>query len=243
MVGGFGDWIIGVYLRFSTDGPVAMARLSASADAANAQLLRQQGLIDANTAAMLRYQRQIEAVQMRQLQLGTRMAGGIALGGIALSIAGLDQAAQLQKAMVAVGIATNTPESRMEPFRALALQVSNYTAQSIATIGEEMATAASSGLKQQSQLIGAFPLIAKAADVLWLSPQHVDPVNAVKLLTQLTHLFGAVPRACVHEHAESRHAAHVLRSPSGSNRWSRRASTSFRWRCKQVWEKTTSSAS
>jgi TP901 family phage tail tape measure protein len=191
MFGGFGDWIIGVYLRFTTDGPATMARLSAASSAANAQLLRQQGLIDANTAAMLRYERQIEAVRMRQLQLGTRIAGGIALGGLALGIAGLDQAAQLQKAMVSVGIATNTPESRMEPFRALALQVSNYTAQSIATIGREMATAAAAGLKQPSQLIGAFPHIAKAADVLWLSPQHVDPVNAVKLLTQLTHLFGA----------------------------------------------------
>lgn len=191
MGGGFGDWIIGVYLRFSTDGPVTMARLSAASQAANAQLLRQQGLIDANTAAMLRYQRQIEMVRLQQIRLGTVMAGGIALGGIALSVAGIDQAAQLQKAMVAVGIATNTPDRQMQKFYEMAMGVSDVTAQSMATIGNEMATAASSGLKLQSQLLSAFPLIARAADVMWLSPKHVDPVDAVQQLTQLTHLFGA----------------------------------------------------
>jgi hypothetical protein len=53
-----------------------------------------------------------------------------------------------------------------------------------------MATAASSGLNDPSKLHDAFTRIAKAADVLWMSPKHTDPIESVQNMSQLAHVFG-----------------------------------------------------
>ena len=74
--------------------------------------------------------------------------------------------------------------------RRLVISTSNVTAQSAVTIAGELAAAASSGLNNPARLRAAFPQLARAADVMWLGPKHLDPTESVTQLAKLSHLFG-----------------------------------------------------
>jgi hypothetical protein len=127
---------------------------------------------------------------------GAGLAAGIGiLGAAAAAGYGIAGAAGMQKSAIAAGIAgsTNNPQQ----LYAEMLKVSGQTAQSTDTIGREYAMASSSGMTQQQLLqkdaggSSAFERMAKAADVLWMSPKNIDPVESIRQMTQLAHLFGA----------------------------------------------------
>lgn len=117
-------------------------------------------------------------------------AGGALVGGLIAGF-GIDEAAKFQIAMAVVKNATAATTEQFQKLNAVAIKTAGYTGQSATTMAQELAVAAK-GLNNPNQLIAAFPQIAKAADVAWISSgKKQDPVEAVKLLTQLAHLFGA----------------------------------------------------
>ncbi len=182
----FGSWVVESIIKFSTNGPEVMARLSAATNAATTQVGRLTGAVDAQTVSLMRNQLAAEKAALAHTKFMAKLAGGAALVGAATIGIGLDEAAKLQSALLSVKIATGSGQ-----WRGLATQVSSQTAQSATTIAQELAKAASSGLTNPAQLRAAFPQIARAADVLYLGPKHLDPVTAGGQLAQLAHLFGA----------------------------------------------------
>jgi TP901 family phage tail tape measure protein len=174
----FESWSVGIIFRATSNVAAVMAQTRASTTGANTAIARQNALLER---------------QQRILRSRAMVAGGVALGGAFIIGAGIKNAADLQNSMVAVEIATKGATGHMAQFYQLAYKVSGLTAQSASTIGRELAVAASSGLGSlgRAQLSEAFTRIAKAADVMWLSPKHTDPVTSVAQMSQLSHLFGA----------------------------------------------------
>ena len=119
------------------------------------------------------------------------ISGAFAVGGSAAIIAGINQAAKFEQAMVSVRIATGATADEFDRFRRLVIGTSNVTAQSSVTIAGELAAAASAGLNNPARLRAAFPQLARAADVMWLGPKHLDPTESVTDLSKLSHLFAA----------------------------------------------------
>ena len=193
-----GDVLVGILLSFKSNGVYTMERLNAATKSANLTLARQQGLIDADTAAMDRHALAVGRVADRYRMMRGMVAGAIAVAGAAFIVDSVKNAAQLQLAMTSVNIATGASISQMDQMRRLVLQTSGVTAQSATTIAQELAASASSGLNRVDRLMSAFPQIARAADVLMFSPKHLDPTQSATQLSQLSHLFGAYSGAPLH---------------------------------------------
>jgi|GEM_PF-4635291 TP901 family phage tail tape measure protein len=172
-----GDILVGIAIRFTSNGVLTMERLAAATAGANARLNEQ-------TAALARQQAAMQ--RMRGM-----VAGGIAIGGAAAIIASIKAAADLQIAMVNVRAATGASADEFDRLQRMVVATSGITAQSATTIARELGAAASAGLNQPGRLLSAFPQIAKAADVLWLSPKNIDAVESVTQMSKLSHLFAA----------------------------------------------------
>lgn len=171
------SWTIGIILRATSNLTTVMTAGARSTVTQNGALKEQNRLLAAN------------AERQRILRSQIALYGGSAALLGAGIVTGVRQASALQQSMVGVQIATHATSVQLRDLQGLAVQMSGVTAQSIATVAEEMKAAATGGLTSVKQLTGAFPLIAKAADVLWIS-HGTNPIEAVKELTQLTHLYG-----------------------------------------------------
>jgi TP901 family phage tail tape measure protein len=187
-----GNWIVGIALKFESNGLVTMQRLASATGAANEQLARQQGLIDRNTAAMMRYQRRIEEIRAKQARMGTMFAGGGALvGGAALAFS-VDEAAKLQRAMTGVTLATGANDAQRKMLQAMVLETSGATAQSAVTIANELQKAATVAFKDPNQLKAMFPQMARYADVRYMaSGGKTDPTETIEQMSQFAHFFQA----------------------------------------------------
>jgi TP901 family phage tail tape measure protein len=174
-------WMISAVMRFSGNGGAYLSSLGAAAGAA-------EGKVDRVALAMTRLRDQT-----------TMLAGGLVGLGIAFSVYGIVQAAKFELAMTGVSAATGATTAQFARLKGMAMSVSGITAQSNVTIASEMAAAASSGLNDPKRLMAAFPQMAKAADVMWLSPKHIDPVGAVTAMAKFSHLFAAYSGKPLHE--------------------------------------------
>jgi TP901 family phage tail tape measure protein len=152
----------------------------------------------ANESIALRQQRIMDQTAKKAAQMRAMVAGAFALGGSAIIIAAIDQAAKFQQSMTSVQAATGATASQFALMQRLAITTSGVTAQSSSTIAAELAAAATAGLNRPDRLVAAFPQLARAADVMMLSPKHIDPVEAVTQLSKLSHLFGAYSGAPLH---------------------------------------------
>ncbi|HEY1680967.1 MAG TPA: hypothetical protein VGF98_04975 [Candidatus Tumulicola sp.] len=148
-------------------------------------------VLDAHTAKVGKATAALEAYRLKSLQLGTAFSGSAFTLGVAITAYGVRGAAEMQRSLTGVGIALHSSsQASMNRYAKLAFRTSGITAQDVGTIASEMAMAATSGLNDPKKLESAFTRIAKAADVLWMSPKHIDPVEAVKDMSQLAHMFG-----------------------------------------------------
>jgi hypothetical protein len=153
--------------------------------------------IDAHTRKVNEATAAWERFNLATSRAGTMFAGGGALAGIAAMTYGVNVAAKLQLAMQGVYASTGTAKNPMMQKKLfdMVVSTSGMTAQDATTIAKELSMVASSGLNDPTRLMKAFPQIAKAADVLWLStmgtPKAVDPVEAATQMNKLSHLFGA----------------------------------------------------
>lgn len=181
----FESWMVGIAFRATSNVARVMSQSSQATDVANRSLSRQNTLLEEH--------------RKKVLAARAAIAGGIAFGGALAIGVGIKQAADLQQAMTSVGIATGLAGDQLQRFYGLALNLSNITAQSVTTIAQEMSAAATSGLNSPGRLFSAFPEIAKAADVLMLSPKHIDPVQAVTQMSTLAHLFAAYKGKALHD--------------------------------------------
>lgn len=183
------SWSVGVFIRATSNAARMFTETGNAASRANTVI--------GTHNSLLRTTAQRQAALRNQIALTNQIAGvasmafkGLAVASGAAIFTGVKGAAELQSAMTNVAIATHTATDKMGAFYAMAFRMSGMTAQSVSTIAQEMATAASSGLGNPRQLMAAFPAMAKAADVLWLSPKHLDPVDSIRQMATLSHLFG-----------------------------------------------------
>ena len=139
----------------------------------------------------LRQTRAMDRMAQQAMRTRAMVSGAFAVGGAAAIVAGINQAAKFEQAMVSVRIATGATADEFDRFRRLVIGTSNVTAQSSVTIAGELAAAASAGLNNPARLRAAFPQLARAADVMWLGPKHLDPTESVTDLSKLSHLFAA----------------------------------------------------
>lgn len=186
----FGEsWLISVMMRFVSNGSRVMNEIANVTGSANARIDEHTRKVNEATAAWNRF-------NLATVKAGTMFAGGAALVGIGAIAYGINQAAKLQLAMQGVYAATGTMHNAAMQKRLFDMVVgtSGITAQSATTIANEAYMLGSGGLNNPKQLLAAFPQIAKAADVLWLStmgtPKAVNPVDAATQMLKLSHLFG-----------------------------------------------------
>lgn len=186
----FGDWIVGVFLRFNTNGVVTMQRLSGATQEANAQILRQQGLIDKNQLAMMRLTRRTEELRLAQMRLGTTLAGGAAAAGITSMVYAVDKAAQLQRTLI--GIQNVTGAKSTAGFYNQAMTLGNMFGMSPQDAAEIMRTTArmSAGQMTGSQMSSAMPKIAEYA-MLMHQNRGLDVDRAATVGIGLAHMFRA----------------------------------------------------
>jgi hypothetical protein len=206
-----GNLLVGIALRFNglAQGVAGMEALDIATKRAalSMQIAKKEiGGLDAavarnalaNESIALRQQRIMDQTAKKAAQMRAMVAGAFALGGSAVIIASINQAAKFQQAMMSVQLATGATASQLAAMQRLAMATSNVTAQSSPTIAAELAAAASAGLNQPGRLMAAFPQLARAADVMMLSPKNIDPIEAVTQLSKLSHLFAAYSGAPLH---------------------------------------------
>lgn len=185
---GPGGWVVGVFLRFSSNGSATMTRLGSQTQAANLQLARQQGLIDKNAFAMANYQRKMEALRLTQLRMVTVGAGVATAVGIGVMATAANDAAKLQIAMIGIQNATGANAAQTERLRGIAFDVSAATAQSVIDSANVMKVMATSGINDPNQLAKIAMPAAKFADVQYLS-RGVPFEQGAKQAIQAAHLF------------------------------------------------------
>ena len=186
----FGEsWLISVMMRFASNGARVMNEIDSAVGGANSRVDAHTRKVNEATAAWERF-------NLATVKAGTMFAGGIALAGGAAILYGINQAAKLELAMKGVYAATGSLHDAGMQKRLfnMVVSTSGITAQSATTIANEAYMLASGGLNDPRFLLSAFPQIAKAADVLWLStmgtPKAVNPVEAASDMLKLSHLFG-----------------------------------------------------
>lgn len=184
------SWVVSAIIRASSNVPEIMAAATRATMGTNAAIERQNIALRSNAAQQAALRGQIQRTKAVQSILTAGFTTLAVVSGAAI-YTGVKGAADLQNAMMSVAVATGRATNHMQDFYNMAFRVSGMTAQSVTTIAQEIAMAASSGLNDPRQLKTAFPRIAKAADVMWLSPKHLDPVQSVKQMSTLAHLFGA----------------------------------------------------
>jgi TP901 family phage tail tape measure protein len=188
-----GSWVVSSVIRLNHSGFTSgMASVSRSTIAANEQLQRQHGLITRNELAMRKYQRALEDTRATSLRMGTTIAGvGFAVGAAGL-VAATVGAANFERAMTGVQIATGATAKQMKQLSDMAFHVSGTTAQGSTTIANEMARAAQVAFKDPKQLMAIFPMMAKYADVRWMATGgQQDPTETVGLMSSYAHMFSA----------------------------------------------------
>jgi len=176
-------------MRFVSNGSQVMNEIANVTGGANSRLDEHTRKVNEATAAWGRF-------NSATIKAGTMLAGGGALVGVAAIAYGINQAAKLQLAITGVYASTGTLHNPAMQKRLFDMVVgtSGVTAQSATTIANEAYMLGSGGLNDPKFLLSAFPQIAKAADVLWLStmgtPKAVNPVDAASQMLSLAHLFG-----------------------------------------------------
>lgn len=183
----FESWSVGVFIRATSNIARVMMGGAQATRVLNSQIGAQNKLLT------------LSAERQKVLRAQATLAAGVASAGTLAILTGIRGAADLQSAMTSVGIATGLATGHLGDFYSMAVRLSGVTAQSVTTIAKEMAVAASSGLNDPARLKMAFPQMAKASDILFLSPKHVDPVHATQALAQFSHLFGAYQGKPLHE--------------------------------------------
>ncbi len=186
----FGEsWMISILMRFSSNGASIMNEIANVTGSANSRIDAHTRKVNEATAAWERF-------NLATVKAGTMFAGGFALAGGAAIVYGVNQAAKLQLAMTGLFALTGTLHNAAMQKRLfdMVVSTSGITAQSATTIATEASMVGSGGLNDPKLLLAAFPQIAKAADVLWLStmgtPKAVNPVEAATQMLSLAHLFG-----------------------------------------------------
>lgn len=180
---GFGDFIVGIALRYTSNGVRMMLADESAAFRAN--------------RALGTYEKRIASVSAAQQKAGTMFAGGVAAAGAIAIGAGIAQAAKFQLAMTGVGLALRASSSQLQSLQQTALQVSDITAQSATTIAQEMGVAATAGLNTLGigRFQQLFPLLAKFADVQYFMAksrgQSFSPTEAISYGVQFAHMFQA----------------------------------------------------
>lgn len=187
----FEAWSIGILVRGTTNADRMFAGISSQARLASINAELATGKINAAGAAAQRNALRLEAANQRMGQMAGFAAGAVALMSGAFIYEGVRSAGELQRAMIAVQNATGATGASLQALQSLVISTSGATAQSANTIAEEMAMAARSGLNNVSQLTQLFPLMARFADVQFLSPQHEDPVEAIRSAVQIAHYLKA----------------------------------------------------
>lgn len=185
-----GAWTVGVFLNFTTNGPVTMQRLASNTAMANAQLQKQLGLINSNALAMQRYRARMDELWMSAQRFGTRVAGFSALAGGAAIAYSLKQAGELQNAMIGVASTTHATAAQYASLQGLVIQQSGILAQSTTTLARELQTVAQTAFPRTADLSRMFPLIARYADDRMMTSGE-DPIAAATGAAQLAHLMQA----------------------------------------------------
>jgi len=186
----FETWSVAATISATSNVASVMSSATKATLIANSAINQQNVALRTNAARAAALRQQIAKTQAVQHVATAGFTTLAAVSGAAI-YEGVKGAADLQAAMTNVAIATGRATNNMSDFYQLAFKMSGQTAQSVTTIASEMAVAASGGLGDPKQLKRLFPTIAKAADVMWLSPKHLEPVDTVRTLSTFAHVMGA----------------------------------------------------
>jgi hypothetical protein len=196
---GPGGWVVGVFLRFQSNGPATMTRLASTTAAANAQLARQTGMIDKNALAMANYKRKLEDVRFAQMRFGTMGAGAIAGIGITAMGTALSHAAKLQQILLSIKNETGASTAQLGQFYDAAFQIADKNGMTVEASGEILRTISrlTAGQFDVNKMIKVAPVVADYASMVHFNRPEISVERAAQTGLQTAHLFRAYDPAAL----------------------------------------------
>ena len=184
--------ILSIGVRFQALGNLVSHLNTAGGAAArlNIALARQQGIINSNTAALARYGLRMDEIAMKHAKMQIKVGLGAAAIGAGFLGDSIKQAADLQSVMTQLQMTGRYDNNQQAALQKQIADLSTHTSMSQTQIAQIATTAAHNGLSDYGQLTSALAPFAKYADVLYRSPQHIDPSQTVESLSSLSHLMG-----------------------------------------------------
>lgn len=187
------EWVVSSVVRFTGNGPVFMTRLASATQSANAQFARQQGLITKADAALLSYQRRMEAIRMQQLKMAQGFGGAAFLVGAVGIGAAVSQAAKLQQILLSIKNETGASNAQLGAFYNTAFKIANANGMSVEAGGEILRTISrlSAGQFDIAKMIKVAPTVAGYASSVHFNRPDISVEEAAKTGIQTAHLFRA----------------------------------------------------
>jgi len=187
----FGNWVVGVVLKFSSNGVYTMQQMNAASRMLNQTLAQQQGIITKNQAAMLAYQRRIEVLRDRIWSLANVITTRLAVAGAAAAAFGVDQAANLEQQLKIYQIATGSTLKQMQAVRDQVFESAYATAQSAANVARQFVAISQMGLPASLMTPKLMDQFIKFGDIINLqSRNQMSAEEAIKIGIKSAHQLG-----------------------------------------------------
>lgn len=168
------NYLVGVMIRFNTNGGAQMHRIAAQAQAAEAK-------VGKLSAAATKLGGAARAAGAGFTALGVAAGAALALG--------LRGAADLQDAMNQVQLASKMSGREMEKFHGTAIKMSQSTAQSVTQSMSLLQVLATSGINKPKELEAMALPIARFADTQYLGKHHINFDTSAAQAAKVAHML------------------------------------------------------
>jgi len=204
--------VVEAAIRFGGNGISYMERLGVATKATAIREAELRGQITAQEAAYLRLQNRITGVEKARLAAFSAVSGGVALAGAGVLAYSVTQAANMERAMLNLQIATHSSRKTMDAFRDSVYQTAFATAQSAPDIAAIYgAIASTSGLPASSLTPRFLSTVTKFGEIVQMKSagtQHeYTALEAATQLIELAHQYRAYTPQQIGTFAEMLHKA------------------------------------
>jgi len=207
-----GGWVVEAAIKFGGNGVQYMERLGVAANTARVREAELRGEITAQEAAWLRLQGRIENTNRQRLAMFSTISAGAAVGGAAILGFSVTQAANMERAMLNLQIATHASRRTMDEFKESVYQTAFATAQSAPDIAAIYgAIASTSGLPASALTPRFLSTVTKFGEIVQMKSagtQHeYTALEASTQLIELAHQYRAYTPQAIGTFAEMLHKA------------------------------------
>lgn len=188
---GFGDWIVGCFIQFSTNGPQTIGRLQGSIEGLNDRIRVQNGLMDRNASIMALQRRRMEELRATNLRYAATGMGVASLAIGAGLVASVKEAAEVQQKLNLYQMQTGASQREMLDVQKQVFETARMTAQSAGNVADQFVTIAQMNLPMNLMSSRMLDQMAKYSDVVNLASRgQISTSDALKIGISTAHQLG-----------------------------------------------------